>query len=134
MPANPQIQYKGVFGRHDFPNYVYQEYPKAMKLANGKQHIVGSLREELDFRAKQTDIDHGPEPTAHPIESERNELAAKLAMAQAEAAAKDDQLAKMQAQLDVLMAGRKAAAVPQPPPLRDGAYAEEEPLPRKPVR
>lgn len=115
--ANPQIRYAGVYGRVEFPAYVYQEYPKAIKLSDRKTVIVQSLRDELNLKAEK--MAGEPEPTKHPVESERDELAAKLAVEQDAKRISDEKIATLQAQVEKLLAAQEAqnASQVKPPPM-----------------
>lgn len=115
---NPQIRYKGVYGNIKFPPYVHQEYPKYIgKNAQGKSVYVHSLRDELEWRAAHPEgaVLAGAEPDKHPVESERDELAAQLLTSQQELRIRDEQIAEMQSQLKELLNAKTAAGIVNKP-------------------
>ena len=76
-----------VFANLKFPEYKYQEYPKWVKRANGKEVIVQNQREEIDLIAtdgeapKNNDADREKEA----LQAHIRELELKLAQANAPA-------------------------------------------------
>jgi hypothetical protein len=91
---NPQVRYEGTFGRLDFPDYQYREFPKWAR-KGGKEQLVYSKKEELDFLTN-TPADSGnltPE-ALHPLQAENQDLAQAVADKDAEIAKLREQLAK----------------------------------------
>lgn len=91
----------GIFENHKDEPYQFQEYPKWVKLKDGKTVLVNSQREELT----RMDEIMGALPSDDPLLLERNDLAAKVAELQA-------QLAKVQ---EEAKAQGKEPEKPEPP-------------------
>ena len=103
------MRYNGVYDNMSFPTYVFREYPKWIKLKDGKAIVVDSQADEL--RAVANDGTEAPVSL---------EVAANAALA-----ARDAQIEDLKAQLkalavqaetpakDVLPSGSTVTAVPK---------------------
>lgn len=106
---NPQLGYKGTWGRFDFGAYEHQEYPKWVR--KGKvEALVQSQREELDFLANTDGEVTEVETSIHPIEAERNDLARQTAEQQSKLSEQEKEIARLREELAAVAKGAKPAA------------------------
>ena len=102
-----------LYSNMKFPPYVYREYPKEIKRADGSTVIVNNQREELNAMAE------APPAVPHPVVAERDELATQVAKEQEEKAklaagnsALSEELKKLQGELAALRAVGKPPTKP----------------------
>ena len=99
--AKRQQVFEGPYMNIDFPDYEFQEYPKWVKTrrtdADGKSImvIVNSKNEELKLIDEIVPIEE-----LDSVQLERDLLAKNLDLAQQETRAKDEEIAKLKAQLE----------------------------------
>lgn len=101
--------YTGVYGKMDFPEYVYREFPKMVKLRNGTTKIVNTHAEELaaiDEIVPKVDVDK--------IVAEKATLEKLLAETQAALKASEEKLVEIKAP-----PSKTQPLPPAPAPARD---------------
>ena len=87
-------QFKGVYASMDFPDYVYREYPKRIKLKNGREVEVNSQAEELRMIDEVVPVQNLAQ-----IEQERDAVAAALLEKDNALKAKEKEIEELKAKL-----------------------------------
>ena len=75
VEQNTSIGMKGIYGNWKFPRYEFREYPKIIRLGNGKKVKVGSKKEEITALSESPLPDTPENPLVADNESLKKQLA-----------------------------------------------------------
>jgi hypothetical protein len=96
-------QFKGIYGKIEFPPYKFAEYPKMVTLADGvTQRIVANQREELALIAELGPDGMHQDPVVEAKIKAENEAGTLRAQLQK----RDEEFAELKAKLDALSAAK----------------------------